>query len=381
MGHEQHRGGTPARRPGPVGPPRVGSRHAESAHSHVASGDYAGEHWLATFAVYLLSSPICGMMEEDGDPHDQTGRAQLRELPAGPWSCRGCDVWDAIWPPFPATPPRFSLLLERDPNLFRAEYWYTQPIHFAVREGTRGRAGSCSDAALTGAVGSAKTWSPSPVIGAMSLSRPAARRRAPVAVRHASRDRHPIDRRRQPAMLRVWRAPRRRAAACALRRPCRRPAVAPGCCTKASASARWSRSCWIGALTSMPCMAPALALTPATPPRTSSRLIWSRGCWTGPFWRIRGRLDRSPARRRATYDSVIRPLSAILRSVRRFLSDDPGRIVEARRCGQTATIVRRRIRPRSGRSPAAGAGADPNWPEGATVPRGVALHAAARARR
>ncbi len=23
----------------------------------VASGDYAGEHWLATFAVYLLSTP------------------------------------------------------------------------------------------------------------------------------------------------------------------------------------------------------------------------------------------------------------------------------------------------------------------------------------
>ena len=26
-------------------------------------------------------------------------------------------------------------LLGRDPNLYRAEYWYTQPIHFAVREG------------------------------------------------------------------------------------------------------------------------------------------------------------------------------------------------------------------------------------------------------
>lgn len=32
-------------------------RHAESALEHVASGDYAGEHWLASFAVYLLSSP------------------------------------------------------------------------------------------------------------------------------------------------------------------------------------------------------------------------------------------------------------------------------------------------------------------------------------
>jgi len=33
------------------------ARHAEVALSHVASGDYAGEHWLASFAVYLLSTP------------------------------------------------------------------------------------------------------------------------------------------------------------------------------------------------------------------------------------------------------------------------------------------------------------------------------------
>ena len=31
--------------------------HANDALSHVASGDYSGEHWLASFAVYLLSTP------------------------------------------------------------------------------------------------------------------------------------------------------------------------------------------------------------------------------------------------------------------------------------------------------------------------------------
>ena len=36
------------------------ARHAAAALPHVASGDYAGEHWLATFAVYLLSSPAPG---------------------------------------------------------------------------------------------------------------------------------------------------------------------------------------------------------------------------------------------------------------------------------------------------------------------------------
>jgi len=29
--------------------------HAQAALSHIASGDYMGEHWLASFAVYLLS--------------------------------------------------------------------------------------------------------------------------------------------------------------------------------------------------------------------------------------------------------------------------------------------------------------------------------------
>jgi hypothetical protein len=33
------------------------NKHAAAALAHVASGDYAGEHWLASFAVFLLSSP------------------------------------------------------------------------------------------------------------------------------------------------------------------------------------------------------------------------------------------------------------------------------------------------------------------------------------
>jgi Protein of unknown function (DUF2891) len=33
------------------------ARHADAGLRHVASGDYAGEHWLASFAVYLLSTP------------------------------------------------------------------------------------------------------------------------------------------------------------------------------------------------------------------------------------------------------------------------------------------------------------------------------------
>ena len=35
-------------------------RHASAALAHVASGDYAGEHWLASFAVYLLATDLRG---------------------------------------------------------------------------------------------------------------------------------------------------------------------------------------------------------------------------------------------------------------------------------------------------------------------------------
>jgi hypothetical protein len=33
------------------------NRHAEATLPHIASGDYAGEHWLASFAVYMLATP------------------------------------------------------------------------------------------------------------------------------------------------------------------------------------------------------------------------------------------------------------------------------------------------------------------------------------
>jgi len=45
----------PANDPAQVVLRESATRHAEAALSHIASGDYAGEHWLASFAVYLLS--------------------------------------------------------------------------------------------------------------------------------------------------------------------------------------------------------------------------------------------------------------------------------------------------------------------------------------
>jgi hypothetical protein len=39
---------------------QAAAAHAKDALAHVASGDYVGEHWLASFAVYMLTSPSAG---------------------------------------------------------------------------------------------------------------------------------------------------------------------------------------------------------------------------------------------------------------------------------------------------------------------------------
>jgi hypothetical protein len=36
---------------------RSAAAHAQAALPFIASGNYEGEHWLASFAVYLLSTP------------------------------------------------------------------------------------------------------------------------------------------------------------------------------------------------------------------------------------------------------------------------------------------------------------------------------------
>ena len=51
------------------------------------------------------------------------------------WSCRGPDIWEMLCAAMNGDVGQIRRLLKRDPNLVRAEYWYTRPIHFAVREG------------------------------------------------------------------------------------------------------------------------------------------------------------------------------------------------------------------------------------------------------
>ena len=45
------------------------------------------------------------------------------------------DIWDAIIAAAAGDIPTLRRLIERAPSLSHSEYWYTRPIHFAVREG------------------------------------------------------------------------------------------------------------------------------------------------------------------------------------------------------------------------------------------------------
>ena len=55
--------------------------------------------------------------------------------PRGAWTCRGTETWAMICACLTGDVRKIEALLRSDPNLVRAEYWYTQPLHFAVREG------------------------------------------------------------------------------------------------------------------------------------------------------------------------------------------------------------------------------------------------------
>jgi hypothetical protein len=57
------------------------------------------------------------------------------DKPYGEWACRGRDIWDAFVAADRGDADGLREVLSRDPNLYRAEYWYTPPIHFAVRAG------------------------------------------------------------------------------------------------------------------------------------------------------------------------------------------------------------------------------------------------------
>ena len=54
---------------------------------------------------------------------------------SGSWGCESADIWAMLCASLLGDAARVGALAKRSPNLVRAEYWYTQPLHFAVREG------------------------------------------------------------------------------------------------------------------------------------------------------------------------------------------------------------------------------------------------------
>src|SRR5688500_14264500 len=53
----------------------------------------------------------------------------------GTLGCKGADIWDTVCAAVTGDAEALRELLQREPKLARAEYWYTQPLHYAVREG------------------------------------------------------------------------------------------------------------------------------------------------------------------------------------------------------------------------------------------------------
>lgn len=98
-----------------------------------------------------LHKRMLSMLEEDLQPHrpsrNETFAHKVMTMirpsdvelseGSGTWGCAGTDIWATITAAVNGDAATLRKLMLGEPKLAHATYWYTQPLHFAVREGHR----------------------------------------------------------------------------------------------------------------------------------------------------------------------------------------------------------------------------------------------------
>jgi ankyrin repeat protein len=297
------------------------------------------------------------------------------ERPYGPWFSRGCDVWDAISAALTGDKVELRRVLKSDPNVAL----YDQPIHFAAREGHLEavrlllEAGADPDAEFNGdnPTTVARDRGHEQVARILQDVRSSRGRARPADADHPI---HVAAAAGDVDQVRALLDADPRLVHLSDRTGCTPLHLAVAASEREVVGLLLDRGADIHSLHGNgPRSARGYAAVDFQP--------IDLALWSGPFWNIHG--DTETARlliaRGAAYDLTIASALGDLDRVRSMLDEDPTQIALARPSGKHAlssavefghhAIVRLLLE----------RNANPNWPEGANAPRGVALHAAARA--